>query len=595
MVNFITEEQLDRLSIFQLRNLCRELGHNCPTDKKKAELVDFVLSLKELPDPVNDAPVKRRGRPPKDQGGSDLIKLVQEYLLKQGVDYRTLSNADGAEAEDYVARVASKYQEPEKKERKDYDRREAQGRDYDRRDRDYTTRDYEREKMQKRVNGNRFRTVKDGYESESPARRIAEYRELGGTRPDDDDRMNKNRYTDRTKYDPQDSVAYTEVREREGILEICPDGYGFLRAKNYEQGPQDAYISAQLIKRFKLRKGDYVKANAKKNAENRPPNVVEVLSVNDKDPQEMFQRPWFESLVPVYPDERYKLELAGAQADLAIRAIDLVAPIGKGQRAMIVSPPKAGKTTLLKKIAHSIATNYPEGQPGGAHLMVLLVDERPEEVTDMQRSIQGEVVYSTFDEMPEHHTKAAELVLERAKRLVELGQDVVILMDSLTRLARAYNLTITPTGKTLSGGIDPGSLHAPKRFFGAARNIENGGSLTIIATALVDTGSRMDDVIYEEFKGTGNMEIHLDRKLSEKRIFPAIDLNRSSTRREELLLSQRELEGIWAVRKMLSAGDVQEATENLIQMMLKTRSNKEFIDQLTLQIAKLQKDGFNFT
>ena len=320
-----------------------------------------------------------------------------------------------------------------------------------------------------------------------------------------------------------------------------------------------------------------------------------MLSVNDKDPQEMFQRPWFESLVPVYPDERYKLELAGAQADLAIRAIDLVAPIGKGQRAMIVSPPKAGKTTLLKKIAHSIATNYPEGQPGGAHLMVLLVDERPEEVTDMQRSIQGEVVYSTFDEMPEHHTKAAELVLERAKRLVELGQDVVILMDSLTRLARAYNLTITPTGKTLSGGIDPGSLHAPKRFFGAARNIENGGSLTIIATALVDTGSRMDDVIYEEFKGTGNMEIHLDRKLSEKRIFPAIDLNRSSTRREELLLSQRELEGIWAVRKMLSAGDVQEATENLIQMMLKTRSNKEFIDQLTLQIAKLQKDGFNFT
>ena len=321
MVNFITEEQLDRLSIFQLRNLCRELGHNCPTDKKKAELVDSVLSLKELPDPVNDAPVKRRGRPPKDQGGSDLIKLVQEYLLKQGVDYRTLSNADGAEAEDYAARVASKYQEPEKKERKDYDRREAQGRDYDRRDRDYTTRDYEREKMQKRMNGNRFRTVKDGYEPESPARRIAEYRELGGTRPDDDDRMNKNRYTDRTKYDPQDSVAYTEVREREGILEICPDGYGFLRAKNYEQGPQDAYISAQLIKRFKLRKGDYVKANAKKNAENRPPNVVEVLSVNDKDPQEMFQRPWFESLVPVYPDERYKLELAGAQADLAAPAV----------------------------------------------------------------------------------------------------------------------------------------------------------------------------------------------------------------------------------------------------------------------------------
>ena len=406
--------------------------------------------------------------------------------------------------------------------------------------------------------------------------------------------MYRNRYSDRMRYDPQDSI-YAEVKEREGILEICPDGYGFLRAKNYEQGAQDAYISMQLIKRLRLRKGDLIKANARKNSETRPPNVIEVLTINGKPPQEMYSRPWFESLVPVYPDERYKLELPASSADLAIRAIDLVSPIGKGQRAMIVSPPKAGKTTLLKKIANSIATNYPEGSPGGAHLMVLLVDERPEEVTDMQRSICGEVIYSTFDEMPEHHTKAAELVLERAKRLVEMGQDVVILMDSLTRLARAYNLTITPTGKTLSGGIDPGSLHAPKRFFGAARNIENGGSLTIIATALVDTGSRMDDVIYEEFKGTGNMEIHLDRKLSEKRIFPAIDLNRSSTRREELLLSQKELEGIWAVRKMLSAGDVQEATENLIQMMLKTRSNKDFIDQLTIQIAKLQKDGFNFT
>lgn len=587
MVNFITEEQLDRLSIFQLRNLCRELGHNCPTDKKKAELVEFVLNLKELPDPVNDAPVKRRGRPPKDQGGSDLIKLVQEYLQKRGVDYAvpTADERGEADGEDYAAQNNGRYRESDKRERKDYERKE------------YSYREYDRDKNQRRVNGvaGRYRTQKDGVDPEAPAKRIMEYREFGGSRPDDDDRMNRSRYSDRTKYDPQESVAYTEIREREGILEICPDGYGFLRAKNYEQGPQDAYISAQLIKRLRLRKGDFVTANAKKNAENRPPNVIEVLTVNGKQPQEMFQRPWFESLVPVYPDERYKLELAGSQADLAIRAIDLVAPIGKGQRAMIVSPPKAGKTTLLKKIANSIATNYPEGEPGGAHLMVLLVDERPEEVTDMQRSIRGEVVYSTFDEMPEHHTKAAELVLERAKRLVELGEDVVILMDSLTRLARAYNLTITPTGKTLSGGIDPGSLHAPKRFFGAARNIENGGSLTIIATALVDTGSRMDDVIYEEFKGTGNMEIHLDRKLSEKRIFPAIDLNRSSTRREELLLSQKELEGIWAVRKMLSAGDVQEATENLIQMMLKTRSNKDFIEQLTLQIAKLQKDGFNFT
>lgn len=389
-------------------------------------------------------------------------------------------------------------------------------------------------------------------------------------------------------------VASTEVTNsdvveiKEGVLEIMPDGYGFLRAKNYESGEHDAYIAAQKIKRSGLRKGDWIRAEAKKNCENRPAGVVNILEVNGRPAEMAFRRKNFDYLTPIYPDHRFKLEIANQQNDYAIRSIDMVAPIGKGQRAMIVSPPKAGKTTLLKKIAHSISHNYPK-----AHLIVLLIDERPEEVTDMQRSIEGEVVYSTFDEMPEHHTKAAELVLERAKRLVEMGDDVVILMDSLTRLARAYNLTIAPTGRTLSGGIDPGALHSPKRFFGAARNIEFGGSLTIIATALVDTGSRMDDVIYEEFKGTGNMEIHLDRKLSEKRIFPAIDLARSGTRREELLLDQNELQGIWAMRKMLSVGDSSDATENLINMLIKTKTNKEFIEQLNFQLMALQKQGFN--
>ena len=293
-------------------------------------------------------------------------------------------------------------------------------------------------------------------------------------------------------------------------------------------------------------------------------------------------------LTPIYPDNRFRLEIPGATNDFAIRCIDIIAPIGRGQRAMIVSPPKAGKTTFLKKVAHSISTNYPE-----VHMIVLLIDERPEEVTDMQRNIQGEVVFSTFDEMPEHHTKAAELVLERAKRLVELGEDVVILMDSLTRLARAYNLTISPTGRTLSGGIDPGALHSPKRFFGAARNIEFGGSLTIIATALVDTGSRMDDVIYEEFKGTGNMEIHLDRRLSEKRIFPAIDMYKSSTRMEELLLDSNELQGAWAIRKLLGQGDSSDATENLLNMLVKTKTNKEFIEQINLQMLALKKRGYD--
>lgn len=391
-----------------------------------------------------------------------------------------------------------------------------------------------------------------------------------------------------TRNDREAEIPPEILEDREGVLEILPDGYGFLRAHNFEQGNGDAYISSMKIRKSGLRKGDWVKAQCRKEADNRPAAVIKLLKVNGAEPDTVFSRPNFDSLTPIYPDERYKLEAANTKNEYAIRAIDLVAPIGKGQRAMIVSPPKAGKTTLLKKIAASISKNYPT-----AYLMVLLIDERPEEVTDMQRSINGEVVYSTFDEMPEHHTKAAELVLERAKRIVELGGDVVILMDSLTRLARAYNLVIAPTGRTLSGGIDPGALHNPKRFFGAARNIENGGSLTIIATALVDTGSRMDDVIYEEFKGTGNMEIHLDRKLSEKRIFPAIDLNRSGTRREELLLDEKELEGVWAVRKMLSAGDTQEAAENLFQMMIKTDSNKEFMDKICMQVAKLQKEGYN--
>lgn len=384
------------------------------------------------------------------------------------------------------------------------------------------------------------------------------------------------------------SVCAEEITElKEGVLEIMPDGYGFLRAHNYESGEKDAYISAQKIKKSGLRKGDWIKAEAKKTCENRPAGVVNILEVNGRDPESAYKRKNFDYLTPIYPDSRFRLEIDGAHNDMAIRSIDLVAPIGKGQRAMIVSPPKAGKTTLLKKVANSISVNYPS-----VHLIVLLIDERPEEVTDMQRSIKGEVVYSTFDEMPEHHTKASELVLERAKRLVELGEDVVILMDSLTRLARAYNLTIAPTGRTLSGGIDPGALHSPKRFFGAARNIENGGSLTIIATALIDTGSRMDDVIYEEFKGTGNMEIHLDRRLTEKRIFPAIDLNRSGTRREELLLTQKELETVWGMRRMLNAGDGGDASEVMISELVKTKTNKEFMEQIDMKIKMMQQQGF---
>lgn len=374
-----------------------------------------------------------------------------------------------------------------------------------------------------------------------------------------------------------------------GWLEIySPENYGFLRAHGNENSAEDdAYVYRKTITKYGLRAGDYVKVRTKPNTDNKVMPAIVVEEINGQPPEAMQNRPLFEDLIPIYPDEMMTLELSNAKNDLAIRSIDLVAPIGKGQRGMIVSPPKAGKTTLLKKIANSIAINHPE-----IKLFVLLVDERPEEVTDMQRSIKGEVVYSTFDETAEHHTRAAEMLMARCKRLVELNNDVVILMDSLTRLARAYNLTTSPSGKTLSGGIDPTALYQPKRFFGAARNMENGGSLTIIATALVDTGSKMDDIIYEEFKGTGNMEIHLDRKLSEKRIFPAIDLFRSSTRREELLLTPKELDGVYTIRRMLSEGDTQEAAESIIAMMIKTKNNNELIDMVKNQISYLEKEGF---
>ena len=360
----------------------------------------------------------------------------------------------------------------------------------------------------------------------------------------------------------------------EGVLEVLPDGYGFLRGENYLSSPKDVYISPVQIRRFKLDNGDKIKGIARLPKEGEKfPALIYVGEVNGDSPESAYKRKKFDDLVPIYPEEKIKLETV--PNEYAMRMIDLICPIGKGQRGMIVAPPKVGKTTLLKKIANSISLNHPE-----IVLIVLLIDERPEEVTDMKRSIKGDVIYSTFDELPEHHVKVAEMVLERAKRLTEQGKDVVILLDSITRLARAYNLVIPASGRTLSGGLDPAALHKPKKFFGAARNIENGGSLTILATALVETGSRMDEVIFEEFKGTGNMEVHLDRSLSEKRIFPAIDINKSGTRREEKLLSSEELNIVFALRKALSNLPVADVTEQIINQMVLTKNNEEFIEKL---------------
>ncbi|HZJ68664.1 MAG TPA: transcription termination factor Rho [Candidatus Eisenbacteria bacterium] len=369
-----------------------------------------------------------------------------------------------------------------------------------------------------------------------------------------------------------------ELEIASGILEIMPDNYGFLRVENYLQSNGDLYVPPQFIRRFNLRDGDKVTGPVKVQRDSdRYKALTFINTVNDLPPDQITKRPSFDRLTPIYPNEKYTLETE--PKGLATRMIDLVSPIGKGQRGMIVSPPKAGKTILLQKIANSISINNPE-----AKLFVLLIDERPEEVTDMQRSINGEVVYSTFDKTPENHVKVTELVLERAMRLVELGTDVVILLDSITRMSRAYNLTINPTGRTLSGGLDPGALYGPKRFFGAARNIEFGGSLTIIATALVETGSRMDEVIFEEFKGTGNMEVHLDRKLAEKRIFPAIDLNRSSTRREELLMTKEELNSVWTMRKAFSSLETAAVTETVINLLHKTRNNEQLINSISVSL-----------
>ena len=368
----------------------------------------------------------------------------------------------------------------------------------------------------------------------------------------------------------------------EGILEVLPDGYGFLRGENYLSSPKDVYISPVQIRRFRLDKGDKIKGIARLPKEGEKfPALIFVGEVNGQAPEMAYKRKKFDDLIPIYPTQRLKLETNPSET--AMRIIDLMCPVGKGQRGMIVAPPKVGKTTLLKKIANSITANNPE-----VELIVLLIDERPEEVTDMKRSIKGDVIYSTFDELPEHHVKVAEMVLERAKRLTEQNKDVVILLDSITRLARAYNLVIPSSGRTLSGGFDPSALHKPKKFFGAARNIENGGSLTILATALIETGSRMDEVIFEEFKGTGNMEVVLDRKLSEKRIFPAIDINKSGTRREDLLQSKKELETVYAIRKAMNSLPVSDVTEQIISQMVETKTNEELIDKMDLYLKRFK-------
>lgn len=424
------------------------------------------------------------------------------------------------------------------------------------------------------------------YRQEEPAREESSAREENRVREsrasyDTSERKNYQERTEYTHKNPAETAQLDSGEKANGILEVLPDGYGFIRCANYLPGENDIYVSPSQIRRFNLKTGDIVQGSIRiKTQGEKFSALLYVNSINGFPPSEGQRRYNFEDMTPIFPNERLRMERPGGT--VAMRIMDLLSPIGKGQRGMIVSPPKAGKTTLLKDVAKSLLKNNPS-----MHLIILLIDERPEEVTDIKEEIQGdnvEVIYSTFDELPEHHKRVSEMVVERARRLVEHKQDVVILLDSITRLARAYNLVVPPSGRTLSGGLDPGALHMPKRFFGAARNMREGGSLTILATALVDTGSKMDDVIYEEFKGTGNMELVLDRKLQEKRVFPAIDIQKSGTRREDLLLSKDEQEAVYIMRKALNGMKSDEAVEQILNMFARTANNAEFV-----QMVKKQK------
>lgn len=585
-----TKQDLESKSIFEMRALAKEVGVSAPTKLNKADLVDLVFKISngEMEPPA--AP--RRGRPKKGENTEKIVETSQntvDPVKSEPQKSEVVKIEKNGQTEEFVRpKFQPTYRSTSYGNNNGYNNNNGYGNN-NYKNGNFNNNQYQKPQNQQKRNFNDFQNGNGGFNKNN------------GYQNNGYNNYNNNGYNNQSgglqKQNQQQVQNFNtqvlneskeveeELLEREGYLEINPDGYGFLRVLNGTFNEMDAYVSTMKIKQYGLRRGDYVHSLCKKVQEGRPAAVVTVTKINGIDAETLGIRPNFDDLVPIYPNERLRLETT--PREYATRCIDLVSPIGKGQRGIIVSPPKAGKTTLLKMIAAAIAQNYPE-----VELKVLLIDERPEEVTDMQRSIKGEVVYSTFDELPEHHTKTAEMLLERAKRLVESGKDVVVLLDSLTRLARAYNITIPPTGRTLSGGIDPGALHSPKRFFGSARNIENGGSLTIIATALIDTGSRMDDVIFEEFKGTGNMEIHLDRRLSEKRIFPAIDLAKSGTRKEELLLTPSELEGTWAIRKILSTADNAEATENLLNMLIKTQSNKEFIDQLNLQLRAFQKEGY---
>ncbi len=611
----MTREMLQEKSLNDLREIAKLQGVKSLTKYRKNELVDIIMNggaipsavqqpaeppapqLEAQPDPQPAAPAS--GQPiqaaeqPAEEAHVRHSDVLHEAPAQPRSQYVPAYQAQQPRQMGYQQQYRKPYQQNyQQRQGYGYNQNRYQQQGYQAYNRDYSQQSYQpsynRDYSQQ---GFQQPSYQQGYQQQSYQAAYEQQSEESFRRPDRPEGYYNKEYGTSNPAVPG-LLEGGECGDCEGVLEVLPDGYGFLRSDNYLPGNKDIYVSIAQIRRFGLRTGDLVTGKTRPSKEGeRFLALLYITAINGIDPEEAMKRKPFEELVPIYPNERLTLEYddgTGAKdQNLAIRLVDLIAPIGKGQRGLIVSQPKSGKTTLLKNIANGITNNYPD-----VTLIVLLIDERPEEVTDMQRSIKGEVLYSTFDELPEHHTRVAEMAQERAMRLVEQGKDVVVLIDSITRLTRAYNITIPATGKTLSGGMDPGALHKPKRFFGAARNIENGGSLTIIATALIETGSRMDDIVYEEFKGTGNMEIHLDRKLSEKRIFPAIDIYKSGTRREDLLLSPDEMDAVYIIRKMLGNGNPAEITEQLIAMLEKTENNKEFVAKIRAWNSAYEKDGF---
>ena len=611
----MTREMLQEKSLNDLREIAKLQGVKSLTKYRKNELVDIIMNggaipsavqqpaeppapqLEAQPDPQPAAPAS--GQPiqaaeqPAEEAHVRHSDVLHEAPAQPRSQYVPAYQAQQPRQMGYQQQYRKPYQQNyQQRQGYGYNQNRYQQQGYQAYNRDYSQQSYQpsynRDYSQQ---GYQQPSYQQGYQQQSYQAAYEQQSEESFRRPDRPEGYYNKEYGTSNPAVPG-LLEGGECGDCEGVLEVLPDGYGFLRSDNYLPGNKDIYVSIAQIRRFGLRTGDLVTGKTRPSKEGeRFLALLYITAINGIDPEEAMKRKPFEELVPIYPNERLTLEYddgTGAKdQNLAIRLVDLIAPIGKGQRGLIVSQPKSGKTTLLKNIANGITNNYPD-----VTLIVLLIDERPEEVTDMQRSIKGEVLYSTFDELPEHHTRVAEMAQERAMRLVEQGKDVVVLIDSITRLTRAYNITIPATGKTLSGGMDPGALHKPKRFFGAARNIENGGSLTIIATALIETGSRMDDIVYEEFKGTGNMEIHLDRKLSEKRIFPAIDIYKSGTRRDDLLLSPDEMDAVYIIRKMLGNGNPAEITEQLIAMLEKTENNKEFVAKIRAWNSAYEKAGF---